>query len=76
MLKVVKRQKRLFIEDEAGVVAYSPPDFILPLASRADLEDLARRLSVAERPIDEIVAFESRHNRKVGGAHRAFTNEG
>lgn len=59
-----KRNKRMMIIDDKGECVYTPPDFLLPLASRTLMIDLAEAMSVAEDPFLEIVAFES-NNRKA-----------
>lgn len=63
-LRIVKRHKRLWIEDGAGQTVYTPPDFLLPLGNRESLDSLAERMSTAVHPIDEIIAFETRMSRK------------
>lgn len=55
--KVVKRHKRLWIDDENGNPVYTPPDFIR-LQSREPLKELAENLS--SRPyIDAVMGFET-----------------
>lgn len=55
-MRVVKRNKRLWIDNDAGEAVYTPPDFIR-LQSRQPMHDLAA--SLANRPyIDAVMDFE------------------
>jgi len=56
-MRVVKRHKRLWIDDEDGNPVYTPPDFIR-MQSREPLKMLAENLS--SRPyIDAVMEFEA-----------------
>ncbi len=56
-MHVVKRNRRLWIEDDAGRQIYTPPDFIR-LDTRLQLADLAKA-SEAGGGIRSIMKFES-----------------
>ena len=60
-MNVVKRHKRLWIDDADGRPVYTPPDFIR-LQSRQPMHDLAAALR--QRPyIEAVMEFEAKHIR-------------
>lgn len=68
-MRVVKRNKRLWIDDEDGNPVYTPPDFI-HLQSREPLKELAENFR--SRPyIDAVMEFEDRFRRKRTSRHRS-----
>lgn len=58
-MHVVKRHKRLWIDDEDGNPVYTPPDFIR-LPSREPMRELAEKLQTMPY-IDAVMEFESRY---------------
>jgi hypothetical protein len=58
-MQVVKRHKRLWIDDPDGRPVYTPPDFV-KLQSREPLWRLAEHFASAGRDIMAIAAFERR----------------
>lgn len=69
-VRVVKRFKRLWIDDDDGRPVYTPPDFIR-LQSRDALNELAE--SLRSRPyIDAVMEFEAKI-RPRRTSHRRFS---
>lgn len=62
-MKVKKINKRLFLVDDNDQIIYTPPDFIMVI-DRSQLEALGRAITLAEKPIDAIIAFESTARRR------------
>jgi len=59
--RVIKKNKRLWIEDETGKLIYTPPDYIRHLIkSREQLQEVADKLSAGADYITEIVEFQTR----------------
>lgn len=61
-MRVVKRHKRLWIDDDDGNPVYTPPDFIR-LQNREPLVHLADKLESTPY-IDAVMAFEAAHTKK------------
>lgn len=66
-LKVVKQNKRLYIQDESGKNLYTPPDFLRPyVTSREVIKRLAEEMSIelmeTQDTIRTIMRFESSYN--------------
>lgn len=67
-MRVIKRNKRLWIDDKDGNPVYTPPDFIY-LQSREPLIQLAQEMEV--RPyIDAVMDFEKAATAKRKGRFR------
>lgn len=65
-MQVVKRNRRLVVVDDEGVLVYCPPDWIRNrMAGRSDLQRLVNRVADGARLIDEIIALETARNPKV-----------
>lgn len=62
MFRVVKKQKRLYIEDsETMKLVYTPPQFIsVKIKNRQDLDSLAKDLNEGVPYIKAVVAFETK----------------
>lgn len=56
-MRVVKRNKRLWIDDDAGRPVYSPPDFIR-LQSRQPLVELSEQIASGDY-IGAVMEFEA-----------------
>lgn len=67
-VRVVKRNKRLWIDDDAGNPVYTPPDFI-HLQSREPIIRLAERLRAVSY-IDAVMDFEANATTKRKGRFR------
>lgn len=59
-MKVVKRNRRFYIETDEGRVVYTPPDFLRPyVRDREKLRQLAESLQADPEAIKPIIAYES-----------------
>lgn len=55
-MRLIKRNKRFYIENQDGDVLYSPPDFLRPyIHNRAALQKLANDFS-----IQSVIEFENK----------------
>jgi len=62
---IKKINKKLFVVDETGKPVYTPPNFLKPIQSRENLQEIVEGFDSGIYPSEAITAFETRFNPRL-----------